>query len=128
QRIAIKLPGELHRITAALLQRLLDRHGADRHGGIAQDALARVVDVAAGGEVHHRVGAPADRPHHLLDLLLDGGRDRRVADVGVDFHQEVPADDHRLELGVIDVRRNDGAAAGDLVAYELRGDVLRNGG
>jgi hypothetical protein len=29
------------------------------------------VDVLAGGEVHHRVGAPADRPAQLLDLLLD---------------------------------------------------------
>ena len=45
---------------------------------------------------------------------------RRVADVGVDLDQEVAADGHRLQLGVVDVGRDDGAAAGDLVADELR--------
>ena len=80
----------------------------------------------AGREVHHRVGAPADRPDHLLDLLLDRGGDRRVADVGVDLHQEVAADDHRLELGVVDVGGDDGAAAGDLVAHELGRDLARD--
>ena len=57
---------------------------------------------------------------HLLDLFVDGGGDGRVADVGVDLHQEVAADDHRLALGVVDVGRDDRAAAGDLVAHELR--------
>src|SRR5690606_11975678 len=128
QRVAVELPGELDGIAAALLQRLIDRDRADRHGRVSQDPFARVVDIPAGGEVHHRVGAPADRPHHLLDLLLDGGRDGRVADIRVDLHQEVPADDHRLELGVIDIRWDDGAPTGDLVAHELRRDVLRNGG
>ena len=42
-----------------------------------------------------------------------------VADVGVDLHQEVAADDHRLELEVVDVGGNDRAAARDLVADEL---------
>ena len=128
QRVAIDLPGELDGIAAALLQRLVDRHRADRHRRVAQDPLARVVDVAAGGEVHDRVGAPADRPHHLLDLLLDRGGDGGVADVGVDLHQEVAADDHRLQFGVVDVGRDDGAAAGDLVAHELRRDVLGDRG
>ena len=45
---------------------------------------------------------------------------RGVADIGVDLDQEVAADDHRLELGVVDVGRDDGAAAGDLGAHELR--------
>ena len=128
QRVAIDFPGELDGVAVALLQRLVDRHGADRHRRIAQDPLARVVDVAAGGEVHDGVAAPADRPHHLLHLLLHGRGDGRVADIGVDLHQEVAADDHRLKLGVIDVGRDDGAAARDLVAHELRRDVLRDGG
>jgi hypothetical protein len=54
--------------------------------------------------------------------------DRRVADVGVDLHQEVAADRHRLELGVVDVRGQDGAAARHLVAHELRGDLLGDRG
>ena len=43
----------------------------------------------------------------------------RVADVGVDLHVEVAADDHRLELGVVDVGGDDGAAARDLAPHEL---------
>ena len=48
------------------------------------------------------------------------GRDGAVADVGVDFHQEIAADDHRLEFGMIDVGRNDGAAAGDFDRGQIR--------
>ena len=128
QRVPVHLPGQLDGIAAALLQRLVDRHGADRHRRVAQDPFARVVDVAAGGEVHDRVGAPADRPHHLVHLLLDGRGDGRVADVGVDLDQEVAADDHRLQLGMVDVARDDGAAARDLVAHELGRDVLGHRG
>src|SRR5205807_3380592 len=95
---------------------------------IADDPFARLVDVLAGGQVHHRVGAPADRPGHLVDFLADRRGHRRVADVAVDLHQEVAADDHRLGLGVIDVRRDDGAPARHLVAHELRGDELRDTG
>ncbi len=48
-----------------------------------------------------------------------------IADVGVDLHQEVAADDHRLQLGMVDVGRDDGAAARDLGAHELRRDEGR---
>ena len=122
QRVLVAFPVELDRIAVDLLQRLVDRHGADRHRRIAQDPFAGVVDVAAGGEVHHRVGAPADRPDHLLHFLLHRGGDRRVADIGVDLHQKIAADDHRLEFGMVDVGRDDGAAARDFVAHEFRRD------
>ncbi len=128
QRVLVAFPVELDRIAVDLLQRLINGNGADRHRRIAQDPFARVVDVAAGGEVHHRVGAPADRPHHLLDFLFDRGGDRRVADIGVDLGEEVAADDHRLELGVVDIGRNDGAAARDLAAHEFRRDEQRHRG
>ena len=69
---------------------------------------------------------------HLIDQRIlstsssiedsDGG----VADVGVDLHEEVAADDHRLAFGMIDVRGNDRAAASDFVAYEFRSDVFRD--
>ena len=71
QRVAVDFPVELDRVAVDLLQRLIDRHGADRHRRIAHDPFAGVVDVAAGGQIHHRVGAPADRPHHLVDFFLD---------------------------------------------------------
>ena len=124
ERVAIDLPGQIFRAAAGLLERLIDRHRADRHGGIAEDPLARLVDFAPGREVHHRVGAPQRRPAQLLDFLVDRRADGGVADVGVDLHREVAADDHRLELGMVDVGRNDGATARDLRADELRIEPL----
>ena len=54
--------------------RLVDRHGADGHGRVAQDRFANLVDAAAGREVHHRVGAVVDRGVQLLQLLIDIAR------------------------------------------------------
>ncbi len=127
QGVAEHLPGEVLGLAVDLLQRLVDRHGADGHGGVAQDPLAGFVDVLAGGQIHQGVAAPAGRPHHLLDLLLDGGGDGGVADVGVDLHPEVAPDDHGLELRVVDVGGDDGAAAGDFLAHELGRDLLGDG-
>ncbi len=126
-RVLVDLPGQILGPAVDLLQGLVERHGADGDGGVAQHPLTRGVDVAAGGQVHDRVGAPAGRPGHLFDLLLDGGRHRRVADVGVDLHQEPLADDHRLDLRVVDVGRQHGPARGDLVADHLGRDVLPDG-
>ena len=49
-----------------------------------------------------------------------------VADVGVDLHQEIAADDHRLEFRMIDVGRDDGAAGGDFGADKLGRDFRRD--
>src|SRR5262249_60481312 len=53
-------------------------------------------------------------------LLVDRRRHGGIADVRVDLHEEIPPDDHRFEFRVIDVRRNNGATAGHLVADKLR--------
>ena len=119
QGVAIDLPREVLGHATHLLQRLVDRHRADRHRRVADDPLARLVNVPAGRQVHHGVRAPERGPPQLLDFLLDRAGHRRVADVGVDLHVEVPPDDHRLELRMIDVRGNDGAAARDLAAHEV---------
>ena len=125
QRVAVDLPGQILRTAADLLERLVDRDGADRHRGIADDPLARLVDVLAGRQIHDRVGAPQRRPAQLVHLLLDRRGHRGVADVGVDLHQEVAADDHRLELEVIDVGRDDRAAARDLARTKSAGSPSR---
>ena len=125
QRVAIDFPGQFLGDAADFLQRLIDRHGADRHRRIADDPFADGVDVAAGGQVHHRVGAPADRPDQLFHFLGHAGGHGAVADIGVDLGEEIAADDHRLGFGMVDVGGNDGAAAGDLVAHEFRRDLDR---
>ena len=125
ERVAENFPREFLGFAADFFERLINRHGADRHGRVAQNPFARGVDVFAGGKIHDGVRAPLGGPTHFLDFLFDARGDGAVADVGVDLHEEVAADDHRLGLGVIDVRRDDGAAGGDFVADELGGDLLR---
>ncbi|MDH6226096.1 hypothetical protein M2169_003066 [Streptomyces sp. MJP52] len=71
--------------------------------------------------------APAGRPGHLLHLFLDGGGHRRVADVGVDLHQETLADDHRLDLRVVHVGGQHRPSRRDLLAHDLGRDVLPEG-
>ncbi len=119
ERVAVDFPGELLRLARDLLERLVDRNRPDRHGRIADDPLPRLVDVLSGRQVHHGVGAPADRPRHFFDFLFDRGGYGRVADVRVDLHEESPPQDHRFELRMVDVRGNDRPAARDLRANEL---------
>ncbi|MNL11100.1 hypothetical protein D3C87_1319220 [compost metagenome] len=124
QRVAEHLPGQVLGDAAGLVQRLVDRHRADGHRRVAQDPLARLVDVLAGGEIHDGVGAPADRPDHLFHFLGQRGRHGRIAEVAVDLDAEVAADGHRLQFRVVDVGGDDGAAGGDFLAHEFRGHVL----
>uniref|UniRef100_A0A0N4ZJL5 NAD-specific glutamate dehydrogenase n=1 Tax=Parastrongyloides trichosuri TaxID=131310 RepID=A0A0N4ZJL5_PARTI len=124
QGVAEDLPGQCFGAAVDFLQRLVDRHGTDRHRRVADDPLAGLVDVLAGGQVHHRVAAPADRPHQLLHLFGNAGGHRAVADVGVDLGQEVTADDHRLTFRMVDVVGQHRTAARDFIAHELRRDDL----
>ena len=124
ERVAIDLPRQILGTSADLLERLVDRDRADRHRRVAEDPLARLVNVAAGRQIHHRVGAPERRPAELVHFLLDRRRHGGIADVRVDLDGEVPADDHRLELGVVDVGRDDRAPARDLRPHELGIEAL----
>ena len=86
------------------------------------------MNILAGREIHHRVGAPSRGPDHLLHFFLDRRGDRRVADVRIHLHVKIAADDHRLDFRVIDVARNNRPAGRHLLAHELRCDVLRSMG
>ncbi|MNV23431.1 hypothetical protein D3C71_1144430 [compost metagenome] len=125
QGVAEGFPGKIFRDPVDLLQRLVDRNSADRHRAVTQDPLASFVNVAPGGEIHHRVCAPAGGPHQFFDLFFDGRGDRGVTDVGVHFHQEVAADNHRLRFRVVNIGGDNRSSGGDFVAHEFRGDVLR---
>ena len=85
------------------------------------------MDVAAGGQVHDGVGTPAGGPHHLVDLLGDRAGDGRIANVGIDFHPEHLADDHRLTLGVVVVGRDHRPAERHLDAHQLGRHTLARG-
>src|SRR5205823_4623499 len=55
----------------------------DRHRGGVDDGPADGVDVAAGGQVHDRVGAEVDGRVQFLQLVVDLAGDGRVADVAL---------------------------------------------
>ena len=76
QGIAEDFPGEVLGDAVDLLQRLVNRHSTDGDRTVTQDPLAGFVDIAAGREIHHRIGAPAGRPDQFLDLFFDGGGHR----------------------------------------------------
>ena len=65
------------------LQRLIDGNRAHGYRTISNDPLSGFTNSVTGRQVHQGVCAPLDGPPHLLDLFLDGGGDRAVADVGV---------------------------------------------
>ena len=123
ERVGENLPGQFLGLASDFFEGLVNGDGADGDGRVAEDPFARGVDVFSGGEVHHGVGAPFGGPAHFLNFLLDAGGNGGVADVGVDFDEEVAADDHRLEFGVVDICRNDRAAGGDFLADEFRRDL-----
>ena len=99
-------------------------------GEAFDDGLANFGDVAAGGEVHHGVGAVVDGVMELFQLFVDVGGGGGIADVGVDFAAGGDADGHGLEIAVVDVGGDDAAAAGDFAADDFGieffalGDVL----
>src|ERR1043166_3404501 len=48
ERVAINFPGQFLRAAADFFEGLINRHGADRHGRIANNPFARGVNVFAG--------------------------------------------------------------------------------
>jgi hypothetical protein len=112
-----------------VLHHLVNGDGADRHRRGVHDRQADGVDVAAGGQVHDGVGAEVDGGVQLLQFVVDGAGDGRVADVGVDLAGGGDADRHRLQpLRQVDrVGRDDHPAAGHLVADQVSVEVLAAG-
>ena len=105
----------------------VNRHGADGYGRVAQDGLADLRNVAAGGEVHDRVGAVMHGGVELFQLFIDVGRDGGVADVGIDLAETLHADAHGFELGMIDIGGDDHPAGGDFVADQFGRNLLAIG-
>ena len=103
----------------------VDRYRADRHSGVLDDRLAAGVEIAAGGQVHHRVGAPAHRPLHLLHLFVGARRHGRRAEIGVDLGLRGAADGHGIEsVAEVDpVGGNDHASRRHLVTHLHRRQV-----
>ena len=104
--------------------RFVNRNRADGDGRMPDDGFANGMDIAAGREVHHRVGAVVHGSVQFFELFLYVRGDGGIADVGVDLAQRRYADRHGLQFGMVDVRGNDHAAASDFIAHQFRRDLL----
>ena len=83
--------------------------------------------MCAGGQIHNRVRAPTQRPHHFFDFFGQAGGDGGITQIAVDFDAEVAADNHRFEFGVVDVGRDNRASGGDFLAHEFGRDLVGMG-
>ena len=97
----------------------VNRHGADGNGRCVDDGFADGGNIAAGGEVHHGVGAVVNGAMKLFEFVADMGGGGGISDVGVDFAEEGDADAHGFEIAVVDIGGDDGAAARDFAADEF---------
>jgi hypothetical protein len=105
-------------------QRLIDRHRPDRHRRVPQDGVPDLRNLAARRKIHHRVGPVLDRCVQLPQLFLNFRSHRRVSDVRVHLAPRRDPNPHRLQLRVIDVRRNDQPSRRHLVAHQLQRQLL----
>ena len=105
----------------------VDGNGAYRNRGSVDDGTADARNITACGKIHHRVRAVMHGAMQLFEFLSDLRSDRGIADVGVDLAAESYADAHRFERSVIDIGRNNGAAAGHFAAHEFGFHLLAAG-
>ena len=76
----------------------IDGHGADGRRRVLDDGIPGGIQVAPGGQIHHRIGPPAQGPLEFLDLFAAPAGDRRSAHIGVDLGSAGPADRHGVEF------------------------------
>ena len=97
-------------------------------GEAIDDGAADGRNVAAGGEIHHGVGTVVHGAMQLFEFVVHVGSRGGIADVSVDLAEESHADAHGLEIAMMDIGGNDGAAAGDFVANKFGREffALRN--
>ena len=126
ERFAENFPRNFIALAADFFERLINRHRADGNGAVAQNPLARGVNVFSRGKIHERVAAPTAGPTHFVHFFFDAGRDRGVPDVRVDFHEKISSDNHRFGFRVIDVCGKNCATARDFRTHEFRRNFLRD--
>src|SRR5205814_939797 len=108
-------------------ERFIDGHRADGDRGGIDDGLTDCGDIAAGGKVHNGVGAVFHGVLEFLEFTSDIGGDGGVPDVGIDLALGGDPDAHRLQIGVMDVGRDDHAPARHFGADQFRRDALAFG-
>ncbi len=75
----------------------VNRHSANRNAGSLHDGTAASVEIAARGQIHHRVGTPALRPAQLFHLLVRAGGNGGCSHVGIDLGSRAAPNARRIE-------------------------------
>lgn len=109
---------------------LVQRHRAQRDGAMLDEVAAAAIHVAAGGKVHHGVGAVFQGDFELVQFGDVVAVERGGADVGVDFGGDGPADGAGVEPAgqMIAVGGDDQPAGGQLLAHGVGAYRLTFGG
>jgi hypothetical protein len=96
---------------------------------MAEQLDANRVEIAAGAEVHDRIGANRQGRFHLLDLGLDRAADAAGANIGIDFRPELPPDARGPEIvpEMNSVGRNHQPAGRHLLTNHYRLQILTRG-
>ncbi len=113
-------------VTTEFFQHLVDRHGSDRHRTAVDDLPTNVVDVLAGRQIHHGVGAVVNGRVQFFQFLAHIAGDGAVADIGVDFALSGDADAHRFKCpgGMDPVGRDHHSTGGHFLADRLDRQVF----
>ncbi|MNI42526.1 hypothetical protein D3C85_1365760 [compost metagenome] len=124
KRIAEDFPGKVFCFSVYFFQRLVNRNRTNRHRRIADNPFAGFVDIFSGRQIHNRVSAPSTGPNGFFYLFFNGRSNCRVANISIDFHQEIPPNNHRFQFGVINVTWNYRTACSHLCPYKFGGNVI----
>jgi hypothetical protein len=90
ERVAEDLPGQFFGLAIDFFESLVDRYRPDRYRAVANDPLARFMDVLPGRQII-TVSPPSGWTKSSFDFFLNARTKRRVTDVGVDLGKEVAA-------------------------------------
>ncbi len=93
-------------------------------GRVPQNRFTDHRDIAARRQVHDGVGTVMHRRMQFAQLFVHVRRQRRVPDIRVDLAQRFHPDRHRLQLRMIDVRRDDHRALRDLAPHQFGWNLL----
>ena len=107
---------------------LVDGHGAEGRRALGQKRGANLVQVAAGGQVHDRVGPVLQGRGQLGLLLLQTDVVGRSADIGVDLDPDPGADGRGFKSPVLPVGRHRDGAQGQPLADKLRSHAFAGRG
>ena len=86
QSVPVDFPCQVFHHAVYFFERLIDGNRADRNGAIADNPLARLVDIFSRREIHQRITAPFATPQCFFHFFVNARSSSGVSDIRIDFH------------------------------------------